>query len=183
MGRCTKGEPGSGQWPGHGEALWPRGTRRGCGLPSTIKGRAKLVSGNQMDRANGSVHLYRRGLLGPISHLTPVWAALGRLTTIKTSALPRRGDADAVRRLLSETDSSPMTLRRGLPSSRLRGLGLMPLRVNAESMNSMQKIRAHLRETYTGGVRPGRGGGGPNRRGNRKIWSEADHDFLAPSIR
>ena len=41
-------------------------------------------------------------------------------------------------RLLSETDSNAMTLRRGLPSLRLRGLGLMPWRVNTESKKRKQ---------------------------------------------
>ena len=33
----------------------------------------------------------------------------------------------------------------------------------------------------TGEFRPVGRGGGPNGRGNRNIWSETDHDFLAPS--
>ena len=55
----------------------------------------------------------------PTSQLTSVGAALGRLTTIKTSALPGRGGANAVDKPLSETDSSPMTSRGELPSLRV----------------------------------------------------------------
>ena len=50
----TKGEPGSGQWPGHGEAHWPRG-HEGAVDCRHHQRQGEIGERKSNGRANGSV--------------------------------------------------------------------------------------------------------------------------------